>query len=949
MGKLRVHELAKKINMSNQDVIAMLNARGMVVRTHSSSIDEQEALRALGLAPGGDTAKSGLRPRTILRRRPQEAEESTKGPAEQPEVPEDSFVSNPPTAPVHEREPVMERLPQSPEPKAAVAFQREEKKEINVPSAPLETPPEPRSPVTQATTPTPRAPGAAPEHSPSNVVRVINADAIKARLASEGRSFQRRGSGMGGGGGGGRPQSGGPSRFGGGGAGPRGPGGGAPSYGARSGPGGSPGDRQGPGGSGPGGPGAARPGGGPGALAPSHTPGQGQAPGGGGPGGPGAARPGMRPNKKKRGSTSYSKDKDSSSGGRELWLAPGRKKKSGLKARGKGPVLTQAAAHKRVVEMTDAISVNDLAHRMSIKAGQVIAKLLSMGMMVTVNEAIDFDTASIIAGEFGFEIKNVGFEETNLIKEEQDSSESLVPRPAIITVMGHVDHGKTSVLDALRKTSVVAGEAGGITQHIGAYSVETSHGIVTFLDTPGHEAFTSMRARGAQVTDIVVLVVAADDGVMPQTREAIDHAKAAKVPVVVAVNKCDLPDAKPERVMQQLSELGLLSEEWGGDTQFFKISALKQTGLDKLVEGLGILSEILDLRANPNKAALGVVVEAKLDKGRGPVATILTQSGTLNQGDYIVAGECLGRVRAMYDSNGVQLKSAGPSIPVQVLGLSAVPLAGDQVNAVADDKTAKTIANHRALKIREKELLKTKRVSLETFLSQAPVEEAHVLRLIVKADVYGSAEALTASLQNLSTKEVKVEIVHSGVGTITESNVNLAMASKAIILGFNIKADGKAQALAQQEKVDMRYYSVIYEALDEVRKAMAGLLAPLVEERYLGKAEVRVIIAVSKHGKIAGSYVLDGKIQRSAKVRLLRKEKEIYVGTISSLKRFKDDVKEVGAGYECGINLEGFDDLQEGDIVECFDLKEVEAKLSEAISSQEVKKEDSGTREAKTV
>jgi translation initiation factor IF-2 len=948
MGKLRVHELAKKINMSNQDVIAMLNARGVVVRTHSSSIDEQEALRALGIAPGGDTAKAGLRPRTVLRRRPQEAEESVEGQAEQPEALEESSVSKLPTkVPTQEIiEPVLEPLPTPPEPKAAVVFHKEEKKEINVPLAPIETPPEPRSPVTQSTTPVPapRAPGSVPEHSPSNVVRVINADAIKARLAAEGRSFQRRGPGTGGGGG--RPGGGGgPSRFGGGGgSGPRGPGGGAPSYGARSGPGAA-GDRQGPGGGGPGA--QARSGSNaPGSSAPSHVPGGGQAPGsGGGPGGPGAARPGGRPNKKKRGSTSYSKDKDSSSGGRELWLAPGRKKKSGLKSRGKGPVLTQAAAHKRVVEMTDAISVNELAHRMSIKAGQVIAKLLSMGMMVTVNEAIDFDTASIIAGEFGFEIKNVGFEETNLIKEELDSSESLVPRPAIITVMGHVDHGKTSVLDALRKTSVVAGEAGGITQHIGAYSVETSHGIVTFLDTPGHEAFTSMRARGAQVTDIVVLVVAADDGVMPQTREAIDHAKAAKVPVVVAVNKCDLPDAKPERVMQQLSELGLLSEEWGGDTQFFKISALRQTGLDKLVEGLGILAEVLDLRANPNKAAAGVVVEAKLDKGRGPVATILTQSGTLHQGDYIVAGECLGRVRAMYDSNGKQLKSAGPSIPVQVLGLSAVPLAGDQVNAVADDKTAKTIANHRALKIREKELLKTKRVSLETFLSQAPVEEAHVLRLIVKADVYGSAEALNASLQNLSTKEVKVEIVHTGVGTITESNVNLAMASKAIIIGFNIKADGKAQALAQQEKVDIRYYSVIYEALDEVRKAMAGLLAPIVEERYLGKAEVRMIIAVSKHGKIAGSYVLDGKIQRSAKVRLLRKDKEIYVGSISSLKRFKDDVKEVGAGYECGINLEGFDDLQEGDILECFDLKEVEAKLSEAISSQEVKNKESTSRD----
>ncbi|HXW60730.1 MAG TPA: translation initiation factor IF-2, partial [Myxococcota bacterium] len=387
-------------------------------------------------------------------------------------------------------------------------------------------------------------------------------------------------------------------------------------------------------------------------------------------------------------------------------------------------------------------------------------------------------------------------------------------------------------------------------------------------------------------------------------------------------------------------------EEWGGDTQFFKISALKRTGLDTLVEGLGVLAEMLELRANPNKPAAGCVIEAKLDKGRGPVATVLTQSGTLKQGDYLVAGESMGRVRAIYDSNGKQIKSAGPSIPAQVLGLSSVPTAGDQVNVVPDDKTAKAISGHRAQKSREKELLKTKNISLETFLSQTPSDEARVLRLIIKADVYGSAEALANSLKNLSTKEVSVEIVHSGVGTITESNVNLAMASKAIIIGFNIKADGKALSLAQQEKVDVRYYSVIYDAIDEVRKAMAGLLAPVVEERYLGKAEVRMIIPVSKHGKIAGSYVLDGKIVRSAKVRLKRKNEELFVGSISSLKRFKEDVKEVGAGYECGIGLEGFGDIQEGDILECFELKEVEAKLSEAISSTDAAKKEAPSSEA---
>lgn len=916
MGKLRVHELAKKLNLSNQEVIAKLSAKGVVVRTHSSSVDEAAAYRALGLSPSGEINQPA-RPRTVLRRRKDQPEEALSVDAveEEPVFESERDVLN------EEEEPFVVEQAES----NVTEVRKEDAVKESSPDQGIKTTIEQSSApstkendvflgqkesvVSEVVKPTPKVvvPEAPPARkpgeggAPSNVVRVIDADAIKARLASEGRSFHRRGGP--GGGHGPRPQHGG---------------------GAAGGP--PRGDRP------------ARPTGDYSSITAAPPPPE-QGAGGGGD----ANRPGARPSKgKKKGgsSTSYSREmKDTSSGGRELWLAPGRKKKSGMKSKSKGPMLTTAAAHKRVIEMTDMISVNDLAHRMSIKAGQVVSKLLTMGMMVTVNEAIDFDTASIIANEFGFEIKNVSFEETDLIKEATDSTVNLLHRPAIVTVMGHVDHGKTSVLDALRQSSVVKTEAGGITQHIGAYSVNTSHGVVTFLDTPGHEAFTSMRARGAQVTDIVVLVVAADDGVMPQTREAIDHAKAAKVPVVVAINKMDLPDAKPERVMQQLSEFGLVAEEWGGDTQFFKISALKKTGLKELVEGLGVLSEMLELKANPDKPAAGCVIEAKLDKGRGPVATILTQSGTLKQGDYLVAGECMGRVRAMYNSNGIKVEVAGPSVPVQVLGLSGVPMAGDQVNAVADDKTAKTISNHRAQKIREKELLKTKTISLETFLSQPATEEAKTLRLIVKADVYGSAEALTSSLQNLSTKEVKVEIVHAGVGTITESNVNLAMASHAIIIGFNIKADGKAQALAQQEKIDVRYYSVIYEAIDEVRKAMAGLLSPLVEERYLGKAEVRMIISVSKHGKIAGSYVLDGKIVRSAKVRLKRKNEELFVGAIGSLKRFKDDVKEVSAGYECGIGLDGFGDVQEGDILECFELKEVEAKLSEAISSTEKKNE----------
>lgn len=915
MGKLRVHELARKLNMSNNDVIAMLNAKGVSVRTHSSSVDEAEAYKALGLSPSGELVKAMNRPRTVLRkRREQEGLPDVIGDEADLQLsdhalPHEEVLESPKVesvAPVNLSGESDSSLPPLETTAKEVSEQIEAptfEKDKTVSPAPIESSPKEVPGYKMAERPV----STVPESMPSNVVRVINADAIKARLASEGRSFHRRGPGQRPSGMAARPSS------------SQAPG---PSNQPRPYAGQAPSDR--------------------GSFTPSPS---GPPSNSFGPPAPGlGSKPGMRPSKKKRGgTTSYGREsRDTSSGGRELWLAPGRKKKSALKARGKGPVITQAAAHKRVIEMDEAISVNELAHRMSIKAGQVVSKLLGMGMMVTVNEAIDLDTAAIVAGEFGFEVKNVAFEETDLIKGAQDTAEQLMHRPPIVTVMGHVDHGKTSVLDALRKSAVVKTEAGGITQHIGAYSVETSHGLVTFLDTPGHEAFTAMRARGAQVTDIVVLVVAADDGVMPQTKEAIDHAKAAKVPVVVAINKCDLPDAKPERVMQQLSEAGLVPEEWGGDTQFVKISAIKGTGLDTLVEGLGVLAEMLELRANPEKPASGCVIEAKLDKGRGPVATILTQSGTLRQGDYLVAGEAMGRVRAMYDSNGKQLKSAGPSVPVQVLGLSSVPTAGDQVNAVPDDKTAKTISSHRAQKIREKELLKTKSISLETFLSQTAPDEARTLRLIIKADVYGSTEALATSLKNLSTKEVNVEIVHSGVGTITESNVNLAMASKAIIIGFNIKADGKALALAQQEKVDVRYYSVIYDAIDEVRKAMAGLLAPLVEERYLGKAEVRMIIAVSKHGKIAGSYVLDGKIVRSAKVRLRRKNEELFVGSISSLKRFKEDVKEVGAGYECGIGLEGFGDVQEGDILECFELKEVEAKLSEAISVLEAAKKEGG-------
>lgn len=886
MGKLRVHELAKKLNLSNQEVIAKLNTKGVLVKTHSSSVDEKAALMALGMLEENLKEQEQKKTRTVLRKRKEEIlptetkEENSIMPqalVEETFVVKSEFLQEKTEKPV--KPVILEQINISDEKKSEITF--DEKIVVKA---------EEKVAIVSDN----------PQRSPSNVVRVIDPNAIKARLASEGRSFGAK-----------RPQYNNSER--------RNYSSPNPNNQARV---YTPSHNKENSNSYPSN-----------NFSPSFTPNKerifSDAPSS-------AAKPGARPSKKKK-TTTYSKEMKELGSSKESWLGNNKKRKNQEKSF-KTTNITTAAAHKRVVEMSDAITVNELAHRMSVKAGQLVSKLMSMGMMVTVNQPIDFDTASIVAADFGFEIKNVAFEEKSLIKDEQDNVADLLPRAPIVTIMGHVDHGKTSLLDALRKTAIAKAEAGGITQHIGAYTLTTENGgIVTFLDTPGHEAFSSMRARGAQVTDIIVLVVAADDGVMPQTKEAIDHAKAAKAPVVVAINKMDVADAKPERIMQQLADCGLVSEEWGGDTQFVKVSALKKTGLNELLEALTTLAEVMELKANPKKLAVGCVIEAKLDKGRGPVATILPQSGTLKQGDYIVAGECIGRVRAMYDSYGNKIEEAGPSIPVQVLGLSGVPNAGDKVNALDDDKTAKMIADNRAQKNREVELLKNKNISLETFLSQSPSDEAKVLRLIIKADVYGSAEALGAALMNLSTKEVKVDVIHSGVGTITESNVNLAMASKAIIIGFNIKADGKAALIAQQEKIDIRYYSVIYEALEEVKESMSGLLAPTYEEKYLGKAEIRMIIPVSKYGNIAGSYVLDGKILRSAKMKVKRKNQEIFSGNISSLKRFKDDVKEVSAGYECGIVLSSNIELLEGDILECFELKEVKAQLSEALSKSNEK------------
>ncbi|HEY4221339.1 MAG TPA: translation initiation factor IF-2, partial [Myxococcota bacterium] len=781
MGKLRVHELAKKLGLSNQELLDKLNKAGMSVKTHSSTVDEAEAMRAFNADKPKPAAVEAARPRTLVRRAPEVVPEPIV--AEPPPVAvaparaepkrvetsvepaatasaataaENAASAGPAVENAAAATPAVARADDD-APRAAVVVSRPPTstaavaKPATAPAATDSSHPEPTAPTASdgapemkqaalhkpavISTQAPSSPAAAPgavvakpvdsrpaaniaaagAPSPQNVVRVIDADAIKARLAAENRSFEVR---------------------------PR--------------------------------PGVARPGVGRGPIKEYAVTNNrfGGAPqivdvsGGARPGGPGAKKDG--PGGDDRGRKGATGDRG---GGRDLWLNPGKKKKSGKK--GKGTEVTQAAQHKRVVEMDGLISVAELAHQMAIKSGQVIQKLFSMGMMVTQNQTIDLDTASIVATEFGFEVKNVAFAETDLLTTaaEKEAPANLGTRPPVVTVMGHVDHGKTSLLDAIRGADVAAGEAGGITQHIGAYSVETPKGMVTFLDTPGHAAFTAMRARGAQVTDFVILVVAADDGVMPQTIEAITHAKAAKVPIIVAVNKSDKPEAKPERVMQQLTEHGLVPEDWGGETMMIAVSARKKTNIDKLLEAILLQAEVAELRATTDKRAEGTIIEAELDKGRGPVATVLVQNGTLHVGDFIVAGEQAGKVRAMLDSRGNTVTEAGPSMPVQVLGLGGVPSAGDKINAVQDEKTARTVAEHRQQKAREEELkLANSPMSrmLDFIGSKANTEEHHELNIIVKADVGGSAEAISQQLERLSTKKVKVVIVSSGVGTITE-------------------------------------------------------------------------------------------------------------------------------------------------------------------------------------
>ncbi|HNN32483.1 MAG TPA: translation initiation factor IF-2, partial [Ottowia sp.] len=617
------------------------------------------------------------------------------------------------------------------------------------------------------------------------------------------------------------------------------------------------------------------------------------------------------------------------SAGRAGWRSGPRGGRRG--ERGREEQVVAAPVEQRVLEVhvPETITVAELAHKMAVKASEVIKTLMKMGQMVTINQPLDQDTAMIVVEEMGHTAMVAALDDPEAFtdQEVQAQDAEALPRPPVVTVMGHVDHGKTSLLDYIRRSKVAAGEAGGITQHIGAYHVETPRGVISFLDTPGHEAFTAMRARGAQATDIVILVVAADDGVMPQTREAIKHAKAAEVPIVVAITKSDKPEANPERIKAELVGEEVVPEEFGGESPFISVSSKTGQGMDELLENVLLQAEVLELKAPVDAAAKGLVIEASLDKGRGPVATVLVQSGTLKVGDVVLAGQTSGRVRAMLDEDGRSTKTAGPSIPVEIQGLSEVPQAGDDFMVLADERRAREIATYRAGKFRNTKLAKQQAAKLENVFADMQAGEVKTLPLIIKADVQGSQEALSASLLKLSTDEVKVQMIYSGVGGISESDINLAIASKAIVIGFNTRADAGARKLAEANDVQIRYYNIIYDAVDELKAAMSGMLAPEHKEEVIGMAEIRTVFVASKIGTVAGSYVTSGVVRRDAHFRLLRDNVVIYTGELESLKRLKDDVREVKEGFECGIKLKNYNDIKEGDQLEFFEIKEIARTL----------------------
>jgi translation initiation factor IF-2 len=662
-------------------------------------------------------------------------------------------------------------------------------------------------------------------------------------------------------------------------------------------------------------------------------------PGAPAPAAPGAAKPGEKKSvKSEKLSSSWADDaakkralktrNDSAGSARAGWRAPRGGRGRGGDRDGDATPTAPAEFVVQEVHIPETITVADLAHKMSVKAAEVVKQLMKLGQMVTINQSLDQETAMIVVEEMGHKAQAAKLDDPDAftVEEQEAQTGELLPRAPVVTVMGHVDHGKTSLLDYIRTTRVAAGEAGGITQHIGAYHVETPRGMITFLDTPGHAAFTAMRARGAKATDIVILVVAADDGVMPQTKEAIHHAKAAGVPIVVAMNKIDKPEANAERVKSELVAEEVVPEEFGGESPFVPVSAKTGQGIDDLLEQVLLQAEVLELKAPTEAAAKGLVIEAQLDKGRGPVATVLVQSGTLKKGDVVLAGSSYGRVRAMLDENGKPADEAGPSIPVEIQGLTEVPQAGDEFMVLADERRAREIATFRSGKYRDVKLAKQQAAKLENMFEQMG-QGAQTLSLIVKADVQGSQEALAQSLAKLSTDEVKVQVVHAAVGGISESDVNLAIASKAVMIGFNVRADAQARKLAETSGVDIRYYNIIYDAVDDVKAAMAGMLAPEQKEEVIGTAEIRTVFVASKIGTVAGSMVTAGRVTRNARFRLLRDNVVIYTGEVDSLKRMKDDVREVAEGFECGIKLKNVTDIKEGDHLEFFEVKEVARTL----------------------
>lgn len=616
----------------------------------------------------------------------------------------------------------------------------------------------------------------------------------------------------------------------------------------------------------------------------------------------------------------YSRKKQRRKGGR--WA----KKKPA--ATGQKTQITTAKAIKRRIKIDETIILTDLAKRMGIKVSELIVQLMNMGVMATVNQSIDFDTAVLLAVEFDYDVEKAVFEEESVIKEATDDPAHLKPRPPVVTIMGHVDHGKTSLLDVIRKTRVTESEAGGITQHIGAYYVSTDNGQIVFLDTPGHEAFTAMRSRGASVTDLVILVVAADDGVMPQTQEAINHARAADVPIIVAINKIDKANADPERVQRELAETGLTPEEWGGDTIFIQVSAKMNQGINEILEMIQLQADMLELKANADKLATGHVIEARLDTGRGPVATILVRDGTLRIGDPVVCGVHYGKIRSLLSDRGEMVKTAGPAMPVEIIGLSGVPMAGDELVALGDEKDARQVSQHRGQEQRSKELAKSNRLSLDNLFEKMQEGEAKSLNIIVKADVHGSVEALGDALIKLSNEEVNIHVTHAAAGTITESDVSLAAVSNAIIIGFNVRPTLKVQTLANEEHVDMRFYNVIYDVIKDIKNAIVGMMDAVFEEHILGRAEVREVFHIPKVGAVAGCYITDGRVVRDKPVRVVRDGIVVYEGKIASVRRFKDDVKEVQNGYECGIGVEKFNDVKVEDVLECYELEEIAPELT---------------------